>query len=228
MSDNNDSTLSSSPGSVEEAVEHFLADTEGAVDVTPEAELRHQAHALTLGVAYAWAARDERAQEALLDELVAMPHGLGVTFAVELLTSIRLYGLRPGSLRPSTDVGTRWLPTERPGARPEAGSDHAYSDVGECWDALTPEQREQVEIITDLWSGLGSWDVERLTLARARMARLQRPQLREVLRIMAFDAYQVMEDVAEWQGVGAETVEDFRLKHPQDYEVAGPSASQRG
>lgn len=216
MSDNVDSTLSSIIGDAKAAVEQFLFDAADIAEVPPEAELRHQTHALALGVAYAWATRDKQAQDAFLDELVEMPHGLGMTLAVEVLTEIRLYGLRPGSLRPGTEVDTQWTPADDPAVRPDNRTDPGNPD----WrDTATPSQREQVEIVTDLWSGLGTWDAERVTLARVRLARLPRTQLREVLRIMAFDAYKIMDQFASWQGLGSETVEDFRTKHPQDYEV---------
>jgi hypothetical protein len=213
MSDTDDSTLRSA----QEALKCFLAEEKLAEDLPTEADLREQAHALALGVAYAWATRDPQAQEAFLHELVAMPNDLGVMFAVEVFTEIRLFALRPGTLRQGTEVTTQWAPARHPGQQPVAntGQPPAFAADSE-WDG---RQRECVEIITDLWSGLGSWHYERVTLARARLARLPTSQVRETLRIMAYDAYVAMERFAAWQGVGAEAVEDYRLKYPADYEV---------
>lgn len=213
MSDINDSTLSSTA----EAVEYFLSSHTPEEGVASDVLLREQARTLALGVAYGWSTRDPQAQEAFLDDLLGLPHDLGVTFAVEVFTEIRLFGLQVGSLRPGTEVTTSWSPAEDPAIRP---ADRSVEPVRTVDAAQAARHRECVEIITDLWSGLGSWDSERATLARARMARLPRWHVRELLRIMAYDAYVAMERFAEWQSIGSDAVEDYRLNHPDDYQVA--------
>jgi hypothetical protein len=156
-----------------------------------------RARELALAATYTWLNNDTRAQNALINELIDMDeHGAGVNFAIDLLTSIRIFGVHQGMLRPEVDIAPRW-------AAPENAT--AEEMVAHC---------ECIQLITDLWSGLASWDHERAVAAKSKIWKVSLEQVREILRIMAFDAALATETFSIWRAIGSETWEGYRRDNP--------------
>lgn len=162
-----------------------------------EARLRERATELAMAVAYTWLNRDLDAQEAFLAEIVALnADGAGVVFAVDALTAVRLFGTRPGTARPDTQVTTAWNPP--PSLDPE--------DLRRYCDC--------VEVVNDLWSGTACFNLERVAAARCRLMKMPVGQVRDVLWIMAYDAACALDAFASFQAAGADLHEDYRREHP--------------
>jgi hypothetical protein len=192
MSDAAYSTLGSSAAELDALIENGLP----AVTGPDEQKMRAQSHGLAMAVAYSWLTRDDAAREVFLDQIIGMSaEGVGVTLAIELFTTVRLFGVAPGTVQAPIEIGPRWSPS-------------ASLLGGEFRCSLV------MEAVTDLWTGIAAGDFGRSTRARVALAEMSLDEVRNVLRIMSYDTSQAMEQFAIWRGAGADVLDDYRRKNP--------------
>lgn len=193
MSDPAHSTLSNSEAELTDLVTNGFPPVKGPSDE----QLREDAQALAMAVAYTWLNHDDDAQDAFLDQIIALnTDGAGIMFAIDLFTTIRLLGAQPGTLRhgPDVEITTHWRP--------------------DLDNAPAVHYQEVLDLITDLWTGIAVGDMARTGRAKAALYEIPLHQVRDVLRIMAFDTSILMEQFATWQGSGSETWEAYRHANP--------------
>lgn len=167
------------------------------VEGPSDQQIRDSAYDLAVAVAYTWLNQDTVAQDAFLNQIIELSReGAGIMFAVERFTESRLLGIRPGQLAADRGytVTTSWAVKAAP--------------------AETEHYREAVNLITDLWTGVAVGDTILSGRARAELYELAPRQIRDVLRIMAYDMSELMNTFADWQGAGAELWERYRETNP--------------
>lgn len=200
MLDSPNSTLSSASDEAAKLMKELLT-----ADVPSEDELRRQGEDLAMAVAYTWNHHDRAAQEIFLDRLLALnPGGIGLMIAVDVYSQARLFGIQPGSVRADVEITTRWTPPVQPAA----------AEGGEATNESQEWVNENLAVITDLWTGIATGNTGRWLRAKAALYELPLPQVREVLRIMAYDASVGMEQFASWQAGGADALDDYRREVP--------------
>lgn len=203
MSDVGHSTLSSATASsaqeeLAKLIEHGFPPIPGSSG--SETELREKADTYALAVAYAWLTPDAVVQEVFLDELLDMrPDSIGIMFALERFTLMRLYGMWPGTLRAGTIVTTQWRPSVKNAAKKTIA-------------LAAPEMC--IAMITALWTAVATGNLEHVARLRAEIHEWPRHQVRDLLRVMSYDTSLAIEEFAMWRSVGADAIEDYRREFP--------------
>lgn len=229
MLDTADSTLSSAP---EEPGSPLLAGFQSA-DEAEDERFRYEVEDMAMAVAYTWLTRDRGAQDEFLDRILGQnPNDLAIMIAVDTYTRVRLYGIKPGTLRPDVEVTTEWTPgttldnVPQPGDSPGVASPAEQDTSG---DEGVADQRdwsdENVAIITDLWTGYATGEHGRMTRAKVEVFEIPVVQVRELLRVMAYDASIAIEQFTVWREGGADVVENYRREVPPDNAVTPPSVA---
>lgn len=193
MSDSTHSTL----GTFDKELENLVTNGFPPIEGPSDQQIRDSARDLAVAVAYTWLNGDTSAQDAFLDQIIALNReGAGIMFAVDLFAQSRLLGVKPGEFASDRDLAitTHWLHKITP-----AEADH---------------HRESLNLITDLWTGIAVGDTARSGRARAELYELPPRQIRDILRIMAYDMSILMDTVADWQGAGSELWQRYREANP--------------
>lgn len=221
MSDSSNSTLSSS---FHEDLNQLLVNGFPALDGPSDENLRRQGEDLAMAVAYTWVHHDRAAQDVFLNRLLEPnTSGLGLMIAIEVYTEARLFGIQPGALRPNQQVTTRWTPdTDSPQHGGAASSDGGDSGSGDGCLVLPDRTKENLAVITNLWTGIATGNHPQWMRAKAELYEMPTEQVREVLRIMAYDTSCGMNQFAIWQAGGADALDDYRSKVPLENTLRPP------
>lgn len=204
MSDSPNSTLSSP----QSELERLLLTGFPPIDGPSDEDKRLQAANVAMAIAYTWIHHDKAAQEVFLDALLELNStGLALMVAIEVYTDARLFGIQPGTLRADQEVTTRWTPSKN-------AAQLAAADNGSSPAMRRDWSQENVAVITDLWTGIATGNYAQMMRAKAELYEMPLAQVREVLRIMAYDASVGMDQFAGWQAAGADTLEDYRREVP--------------